>query len=154
MRIVTYDLGKSENDLPTLVKESSRNFPEISNIVSGPKDAVKVLNHALQLDRKMEEHLCIIALRNGKIIGVFDISRGTSTTTIANISGMFTRLLLCGATNFIVAHNHPSGNESPSGLDVQLTEKIKEAAELMEITFNDHIIIGANYFSFQEADMM
>lgn len=130
MRIVTYDLEKNENDMPMLVKESSQNCPSISNSITDPGEAVAVLNQALQLDRKMEEHFCLIAMRS------------------------FTRLLLCGATHFIIAHNHPSGNVSPSPEDEKVTENIKKISEMMGIIFCDHIIIGSGYFSFLEQNMM
>lgn len=71
MRIVTYDLEKNENDMPMLVKESSQNCPSISNSITDPGEAVAVLNQALQLDRKMEEHFCLIAMRSKKVIGIF-----------------------------------------------------------------------------------
>lgn len=47
MRIVTYDLEKNENDMPMLVKESSQNYPSISNSITDPGEAVAVLNQAL-----------------------------------------------------------------------------------------------------------
>ena len=76
MRIVTYDLEKNENDMPMLVKESSQNCPSISNSITDPGEAVAVLNQALQLDRKMEEHFCLIAMRSKKVIfkGVYTVT--------------------------------------------------------------------------------
>lgn len=109
MRIVTYDLEKNENDMPMLVKESSQNCPSISNSITDPGEAVAVLNQALQLDRKMEEHFCLIAMRSKKVIGIFKVNVGTLNNSLVNTAGIFTRLLLCGATHFIIAHNHPSG---------------------------------------------
>lgn len=124
MRIVTYDLEKNENDMPMLVKESSQNYPSISNSITDPGEAVAVLNQALQLDRKMEEHFCLIAMRSKKVIGIFKVNVGTINNSLVNTAGIFTRLLLCGATHFIIAHNHPSGNVSPSPED----EKVKQGS--------------------------
>ena len=151
MRIVTYDLEKDENDMPMLVKESSQNCPSISNSITDPGEAVAVLKQALQLDRKMEEHFCLMAMRSKKVIGIFKVNVGTINNSLVNTAGIFTRLLLCGATHFIIAHNHPSGNVSPSPEDEKVTENI---SEMMGIIFCDHIIIGSGYFSFLEQNMM
>src|SRR5207249_7882504 len=51
--------------------------------------------------------------------------------------------MIHNAHAFILAHNHPSGDPSPSEADRQLTRRIRDAAELMKIQFADHIIIGA-----------
>lgn len=154
MRIVTYNLEKDENDMPMLVKESSQNCPSISNSITDPGEAVAVLNQALQLDRKMEEHFCLIAMRSKKVIGIFKVNVGTISNSLVNTAGIFTRLLLCGATHFIIAHNHPSGNVSPSPEDEKVTENIQKISEMMGIVFCDHIIIGSGYFSFLEQNML
>lgn len=52
------------------------------------------------------------------------------------------RLLLSGATQFAVVHNHPSGDPTPSNADLQVTRKLYEASKLMDIEFTDHIILG------------
>lgn len=117
-------------------------------------EAVAVLNQTLQLDRKMEEHFCLIAMRSKKVIGIFKVNVGTINNSLVNTAGIFTRLLLCGATHFIIAHNHPSGNVSPSPEDEKVTENIKKISEMMGIIFCDHIIIGSGYFSFLEQNMM
>ena len=148
------DLEKNENDMPMLVKESSQNYPSISNSITDPGEAVAVLNQALQLDRKMEEHFCLIAMRSKKVIGIFKVNVGTINNSLVNTAGIFTRLLLCGATHFIIAHNHPSGNVSPSPEDEKVTENIKKISEMMGIIFCDHIIIGSGYFSFLEQNML
>ncbi len=59
--------------------------------------------------------------------------------------------LYCNAAAVILAHNHPSGVTEPSIADKQITDKIKKAAELMEIRVLDHFVIGkGSYFSFSE----
>lgn len=63
-----------------------------------------------------------------------------------NSYGIFQRLLLIGATAFVVVHNHPSGDPTPSLQDREVTEKLKKQAELMEIAMLDHVIIGWNTF--------
>lgn len=102
----------------------------------------------------MEEHFCLIAMRSKKVIGIFKVNVGTISNSLVNTAGIFTRLLLCGATHFIIAHNHPSGNVSPSPEDEKVTENIQKISEMMGIVFCDHIIIGSGYFSFLEQNML
>jgi DNA repair protein RadC len=59
------------------------------------------------------------------------------------------------ATGIILAHNHPSGNTKPSEQDAKLTEKIKKALEIFEITLLDHLIVCATtYYSFADEGML
>lgn len=59
---------------------------------------------------------------------------------------LFKRVLVSGSAAFIFIHNHPSGSLKPSSEDLHLTEKIKEGAKLLELSFLDHIIIGGKGF--------
>ena len=64
------------------------------------------------------------------------------------------------ATAFVLVHNHPSGDPSPSMADSQVTADVKKAAPVLQIEFLDHIILGTGsggdspYFSFKEAGMV
>lgn len=60
------------------------------------------------------------------------------------------KLCLCGAYGFVLVHNHPSGNCCPSKEDREVTEKMKQCGELMNINLVDHIIVGNGYYSFKE----
>lgn len=83
------------------------------------------------------------------------ISEGGYTSTIADVRKILREALVCKAQNIAVAHNHPSGNPSPSRDDEALTRKIKEAARLMDIRLLDHIIIAHNqYYSFSENGLL
>lgn len=89
-----------------------------------------------------------------KVLGVFEISHGTVNTSLISPREVFIRALLCGADYIILVHNHPSGNSHPSMEDKKVTERIKECGELMNIKLLDHIIIGDDYYSFQEIGTM
>jgi len=59
------------------------------------------------------------------------------------------------ASSLILCHNHPSGNLKPSSEDIKLTQKVKEAANILDLSVNDHIIIGDNnYFSFADEGIL
>jgi DNA repair protein RadC len=69
-------------------------------------------------------------------------------------------VIVQGAYGFILAHNHPSGDPSPSRADERLTRRLIEAADLMQLRFLDHVIIGrpspgrSPWYSFREAGVI
>lgn len=150
MRINNYNLILDENRIPSLVKENSKNYPELTSIKT-PEDAVNIVNTVFKANIQCEEHLYMIALRSNCIIGLFEISHGTINASPISPKEVFTRLLLASASAFLILHNHPSGNISPSKEDFEVTKRLKSASDIMSIKFLDHIIVGENdcdYFSF------
>jgi len=95
------------------------------------------------------EVFCVFYLnQSNKILRYEIISSGGLTGTVADIRIMLKNALLQNANKLIIAHNHPSGNLQPSHADKELTRKLKEAAEYMDIKLLDHLIIaGTNYLS-------
>ena len=90
-----------------------------------------------------------------------DVFTGGLNETMAHPREILRQVLLHSAYAFIVVHNHPSGDPTPSEADRRLTRNLREAAEVMKVQFFDHIIIGAPsesrsqpYFSFREAGMV
>lgn len=81
----------------------------------------------------------------------------TVNVALASPREIYIRALSAGAAQIILIHNHPSGNALPSGQDIRLTKKVKEAGELLDIRLADHIIIGGKsgaYISFHEAKLI
>ena len=63
--------------------------------------------------------------------------------------------LVTNASSVMLFHNHPSGDASPSGQDIALTEKLRAAGELLQMPVKDHIILGdGEYYSFHEEGML
>jgi DNA repair protein RadC len=90
-----------------------------------------------------------------------DVFTGSVNETMAHPREILKTVLLHSAYAFIVVHNHPSGDPSPSDADMRMTRNLMEAAEVMKLNFFDHLIIGAPsearsqpYFSFREAGLM
>jgi DNA repair protein RadC len=106
--------------------------------------------HVIPLDRKNHP------------LGRAVVTRGTATSSLLHPREVFKPVILAGGTGFMIAHNHPSGDPSPSSADIQITRVIREAARIMQIDFFDHIIIGQpaadpagrGYFSFSEAGLV
>ena len=108
-------------------------------------------NSLYRLDKQAEEYCYLIALNTKcRVLGTFELAHGNDKSSITDCKGIFTRILLTGANSFALIHNHPSGDATPSKDDFYITEKIKKSAEIMDIDFLDHIIIGEQSYSMRE----
>ena len=94
------------------------------------------------------------------LLRIHEVSVGSVNESIAHPRDVFRPAVISSAYAVIVAHNHPSGDPSPSQTDHSLTRRLSEAAELLQIKLLDHIIVGAPaegrppYFSFKEAGVL
>lgn len=154
MRITKYRSELNENKHNILVKESAVNYGVDS--LSDPQTIVAMLNNCYGLNRLAEEHIFLIALSTqNKPLGIFEVSHGTINASLCNPREIFIRLLLSGASSFVLSHNHPSGDCTPSKEDIKMTRHIKDAADIMGIYCLDHIIIGdPNYYSFKATGLL
>jgi len=106
-------------------------------------------------DLAHEEFVVLYLSKSLKVISHETLSRGGISGTIADVKIILKSAIEKLATYIIVAHNHPSGNLKPSQQDIDLTKKLKAACSTMEITLNDHLIIGENaYYSFSDEGML
>ena len=99
-----------------------------------------------------EEFQLLLMNRTNRVLGVYQVSTGSSIAAFVCAKAIIQTALLCNATSIIVSHNHPSGNTKPSDADIKVTRKLKHALEPLEITLLDHIIVTAdgNYYSFAD----
>jgi DNA repair protein RadC len=88
-----------------------------------------------------EESAMICLNRANEVIGYFKVSSGGTASTIMDAKVIFTQALQSGAHSIILAHNHPSGNRTPSDNDIKLTKQLVKGAELLDMTVLDHIIL-------------
>ena len=106
-------------------------------------------------DIEREEFWVVYLNQSNRIIRKDRLSSGGLTGTLVDVRLIMKWALLCNATGMIVAHNHPSGNEKPSGEDNRITEQIKKAADTLNIRLIDHIIITSNtYYSYVDNGML
>ena len=83
------------------------------------------------------------------------VSSGSLNASIVHPRELFQRAILANCAAVIVAHNHPSGDPSPSPEDIALTRKLVEAGELLDIPVLDHVILGyGRYTSFKENGLL
>jgi DNA repair protein RadC len=76
-----------------------------------------------------------------KVLGVDMLFRGTVDSCVLHPRDLIRQLCIRNASSFILAHNHPSGNPSPSRQDLVVTRRINKISKLLEIHFQDHLII-------------
>lgn len=108
------------------------------------------------LEHRQKEVFVVVFLNRGNtIIHQELISEGGLTGTVADPRVILKKALEHNATAIILCHNHPSGNLRPSHADELITQKIKQAASLLDILLMDHIIVGnEGYFSFADEGML
>lgn len=156
MRITKYDTELQDDYRNVLVKEFSKNYPTEDKL-NNPEMISHMMCEIFRADRKAEEHVWVIAFtKKFSLISIFDVPHGTASTSLISTREIFVRLCLCGAVQFVLVHNHPSGDTTPSVEDINVTERMKEAGQLMDIPCMDHIIIGKNgaYYSFTEHNIL
>lgn len=106
-----------------------------------PADLRDVLHSIFTLYDDDQEHLVMLVLNGGgDVTGFKLIATGSQDHAIADARVIFRNALMLGAAHIILAHNHPSGDVTPSKLDAQMTKKLAQAGGLMDITLLDHII--------------
>jgi DNA repair protein RadC len=122
--------------------------------ISSSKAAYNILNSKLS-DLPHEEFWVLFMSRSNSVIKTDCISRGGISGTVVDIRLILKPAIECLASSIILAHNHPSGNLKPSQEDINLTKKVKEAAKLMDIGLQDHLIIGDQaYLSFADEGIL
>lgn len=110
-------------------------------------DIIDFINSIEGYDKAINENVIVIMLNTkNKIIAYSEIGMGTSNNCYIDIPSIFKTLFTTNTSKFILAHNHPSGDTTPSKEDIATTKKIKEVSELMGVQFLDHIIIGENEY--------
>lgn len=155
MRITKYNLQFDENRTNVLVKDFTKNIAEMSAL-NTPEKITKMFNYVFNANKQAEEYVYLLALdtkMNCK--GIFEVSHGAVNYSVVNPREIFIRLCLCGAVYFIIAHNHPSGEVSPSKEDINVTNRLKQAGEILGIELLDHIIIAEDkYLSLKEEKLI
>jgi DNA repair protein RadC len=123
-------------------------------IIRNSKDVANYLKAQHQF-KSHEVFIAIFLNQANKILHNEMLSEGGITGTVVDPRILLRKALEHNAVSIILCHNHPSGNLNPSQADKQLTNKIKEAAKLLDITVADHIIVSSEgYFSFADEGLI
>lgn len=133
--VAALELGKRRKDANVFIK----------NKITGSKDAAEYFQPMLG-DLNHEEFWILLLDRGNKIIDSFMVSLGGISGTVIDVRLILKSAIEKLASALILCHNHPSGTMQASDADLKITQKIKDAAKLMDILVLDHIIIGQNSY--------
>lgn len=123
-------------------------------VLRSSKDIAVYLRKRLQHESR-ESFIVVYLNKANRVLATEVVSTGGVTGTIADPKIIFKRALELQASHLILSHNHPSGNLRPSEADRKLTDKIKQAARLIDMEVIDHIIVSdQGYYSFADSGDM
>ena len=137
--VATFELGRR--------KEAMEHFPkQFTNSHKAAKYLKSKIGDLLQ-----ENFYVLILNRNNRLIGEKLISMGGISATVIDPKLVFKEVVASLGSAIIISHNHPSGSTEPSGADIQITKKLKDAGKLFDVQLLDHIIVSSSgYFSFAD----
>lgn len=131
-----------------MLEEERKILTETPYLIHNPNDLYHFAVKECRLDRYPNEHFLVIAVNaKGEIIGYQVASVGTLTEAPVSPRNVFQFALLCNASGICLIHNHPSGDPTPSPGDINTTQRLREAGDLLEIPVLDHVIIGEGTYS-------
>jgi DNA repair protein RadC len=136
-----------------LVRENKADYEILKGAsLTNPYYAAMAFEKIFELSSRPQETLAMISVDNkNQIIGAAEISVGGIASTIADPRNIFQYALLQNAAAIILAHNHPSGDLTPSEDDIRLTAGVEGAGDFLRIELLDHIVVGDdNYLSMKE----
>jgi len=143
----------SEIELIYKTKTPTKSLPSAGSV----KDAYNLLMRTWEPGKMgLCEQFKVMLLNQAlKCLGICNIATGTVNNTVVQPGIVLALAILANATGIVIAHNHPSGNLTPSQADITVTEKINAAAKLFDIKLNDHIIISdTGFYSFANEGLL
>ncbi|QWU15092.1 RadC family protein [Paenibacillus sophorae] len=122
--------------------------------IRSPHDAADILTEQLRYLQK-EHFVCLFLNTKNHVIAQETLSMGSLNASIVHPREVFRAAIKCSSASIICAHNHPSGDPTPSPEDISLTRRLLEAGEIVGIDVLDHLIIGDDGFvSMKEQGLM
>lgn len=132
-------------------EEPAPSFP--APTIRTSQDVADAFSFLIDADR---EQFWVAAL-NGKnrITGTHQVSVGTLTASLVHPREVLKVLVLASAAACVLVHNHPSGDPTPSGEDLAITQRLSQVATLVGIRILDHVVLGAGrYVSFSDEGLL
>jgi DNA repair protein RadC len=116
-------------------------------LLKTPEDVFKLIGTSLK-GKKQEHFLLVLLDTRSRLIKLAPLSVGSLDSSIVHPREVFREAVSASAASVILAHNHPSGDTTPSEDDIELTRRLARAGELMGIDVLDHVIVaGSSYLS-------
>jgi DNA repair protein RadC len=113
--------------------------------IHSPEEAVQLILHDMSVLEQEELWVILVDTRN-QLISIEDIYRGSLNSSQVRVGELFKNAIRRNAASIIVAHNHPSGDPTPSPDDIAVTRAIVEAGKLLDVDVLDHLVIGSGKF--------
>jgi DNA repair protein RadC len=111
--------------------------------IRAPSDAAQYLQATYQ--DKTQEYLVVLCLNvKNRIISTVELYKGSVNTSMVRVAEIYKEAIRVNASAIIIAHNHPSGDISPSAEDIQVTRDVVAAGKLLDIDLLDHLIVGTD----------
>jgi DNA repair protein RadC len=124
--------------------------PEERPTINSPADAAALVQY--EMSALEQEHLRVILLdTRNHVLDIAEVYRGSVNSSQVRVGEVFKAAIRRGAPAVIVAHNHPSGDPTPSPDDVAVTRAFVQAGKLLDVDVLDHLVIGqGRYVSLKE----
>jgi DNA repair protein RadC len=122
-----------------------RENPEPRPTIHSPEDAAGLVQYEMSALEQEELRVILLNTRN-EVMKIETIYRGSLNSSQIRVGELFKTAIRNNAAALIVAHNHPSGDPTPSPDDVAVTRAIVQAGKLLDIEVLDHLVIGLNKF--------
>ena len=136
-----------------MIKERSATYDVNSKSITGSEDIAEVLEKFFETADR-EQFIAVCLNSKNKVLCINIVSQGSLNSSVVHPREVFKAAILSNAAAIIVAHNHPSGNPTPSEEDKKLTNTLFSAGKVLGIPVLDHLIIGDYYYSFKEHSLM
>lgn len=140
-----------------MVKEKNVKYEtDIERLASSPS-VVNDICTAMGIEEYTEEAFLMFTLNTkNKVTGAFIVSKGTLDASLISPREVFKRAIMQNSNAIIIAHNHPSGDPTPSNEDKAITQRLIDSGNLLGIQVLDHIVLGDNgkYLSFKERGLL
>lgn len=151
-----YDMSNVKNFVSEISVSYSHTYKRKIK-VTGADSAHKTLRKMWDTNLlNIQEQFCVLFLNNSnEVVGFRCLSSGTLTASLVDFKILFGLACKSLSSAIIIAHNHPSGKLQPSQGDINVTKKIKEAGNMLDIKLLDHIILTQNdYFSLNDNNLI
>lgn len=119
-----------------------------------PADTYRLIR-PLVMGEMVEHFYCIVLDSQSNVRHVILVTKGILNSTLVHPREVFRPAIVAGAASIVVAHNHPSGDPTPSADDRAVTRQLVEAGRILDIKVLDHVVIGeGRYTSFAEQGLL
>ena len=155
--LVTKTQREKHKEFIDLYRMSGEIYNE-NPLLTSPKEVAAFMRSVMEHIHDKEAVVVAFVDTKVRLLDYEEVSLGTLSNTLIHPREIFRGAILNKAESIIICHNHPSGNVTPSGIDLRITERLQEAGELIGIKVLDHVIISGinenDFYSFRENELI